>query len=137
MSHVFSIHLPVFCVHPPKKIFPSDWSDVSSLGRGSRLTWKDSGYEDGSELDLGLSTFLTLGCQGCDCETVVSPCWVIQVVKKTSTGMAVFSSCQKISKQTAHCDMEENHMACLHECVERAPLLSAEPGFAFLLKEKK
>lgn len=60
----------------------------------------------------------------------MNPCWIIQVVKKTSW------PCQKISRQMAHCDMEENYIACLHECLERAPLLSAEPGFAFLLKKQ-
>lgn len=78
-----------------------------------------------------LEYFLTLGCQGYDCETVMSPCWIIQVVKKTSWPR------QKTSKQMAQRDTEENYVACLHECLERASLLSAEPGFAFLLKKKK
>lgn len=132
--------LCVWCFFSPltRVLYPSTENDLSIWLVSCKFirSWKQADLERSKiwrwfRIWFRLEYFLTLGCQGYDCETVVSPCWIIQVVNKT------YWPYQKISKQMAHHDMEENHMACLHECLETAPLLAAEPGFAFLLKEKK
>lgn len=57
--------------------------------------------------------------------------------KANFTVRAAFNLYEKISKQTAHCGMEENHMACPMSAQREASLLSAEPEFAFLLEKRK
>jgi len=84
-----------------------------------------------------LEHFLTMRCRGCDCETVVGPCWTTQVVKKTSLSGKYLTDVRRPQSKQHTMIWRKTTWPAPVSARRGALLLSEEPGFAFLLEKKR